>query len=94
MNGGIESTPVKFGTVKLSPKFIVILHLGTELYLHEVTFLFTIVAEACNYNFKNLVDHHDYNKIYPVSRQSLTGSFLMIMMKGMLKATSGTSITS
>lgn len=37
MNGGIESTPVKFGTVKLSPKFIVILHLGTELYLHEVT---------------------------------------------------------
>lgn len=66
MNGGIESTPVKFGTVKLSPKFIVILHLG----LHEVTFLFTIVAEACNYNynFKHLVDHHDYNKIYPVSR--------------------------
>lgn len=68
MNGGIESTPVKFGTVKLSPKFIVILHLGTKLYLHEVTFLFTIVAEACNYNFKHLVDHHDYNKIYPVSR--------------------------
>lgn len=72
MNGGIESTPVKFGTVKLSPKFIVILHLGTELYLHEVTFPFTIVAEACNYNynFKHLVDHHDYNKIYPVSRHS------------------------
>lgn len=71
MNGGIESTPVKFGKVKLSPKFIVILHLGTELYLHEVTqFLFTIVAEACNYNFKHLVDYHDYNKIYPVSRHS------------------------
>lgn len=68
MNGGIESTPVKFGKVKLSPKFIVILHLGTELYLHEVTFLFTIVAKAWNYNFKHLVDHHDYNKIYQVSR--------------------------
>lgn len=37
MNGGIESTPVKLGKVNLSPKFIVILHLGTELYLHEVT---------------------------------------------------------
>lgn len=64
MNGGIELIFVKFGIVKLLFKFIVILYFGIELYLYEVIFLFIIVVEICNYNFKYFVDYYDYNKIY------------------------------